>query len=179
MTLISSEISIDCCKNGCNTDSLKRLLSVHAYMVTWRRKCELGKKSFSAFIYKFCVYVTSDLYMTHNSHIRFPISDIRTGVNKPFIFSTPEYTWLMCGISALSVIVFQIFFFFFLFCNCCNALTCAMDASYSPDGIVVYIWWFYWKQITMEMYEICLHGIDLCNKIFRTVKRQNLCRGWR
>lgn len=113
MTLISSEISIDCWKNGSNTDSLKRLLSVHAYMVTWRRKFELGKKkSFTAFNYKFCVYVTSDLYMTHNSHIRFPISDIRTGVNKPFIFSTPEYTWLMCGISALSVIVFQIFFFF-------------------------------------------------------------------
>lgn len=114
MTLISSEISIDCCKNGSNTDSLKRLLSVHAYMVTWRRKFELGKKkSFTAFIYKFCVYVTSDLYMTHNSHIRFPISDIRTGVNKPFIFSTPEYTWLMCGISALSVIVFQICFIFY------------------------------------------------------------------
>lgn len=110
MTLISSEISIDCCKNGSYTDSLKRLLSIYGYL---KKEVWIRKKSFTAFIYKFCVYVTSDLYMTHNSHIRFPISDIRTGVNKPFIFSTPEYTWLMCGISALSVIVFQICFIFY------------------------------------------------------------------
>lgn len=106
MTLILSEISIDCCKNGFNIDFLKRLLLVYVYMVIWRRKFELGKKSFFVFIYKFCVYVILDFYMIYNSYIRFFISDIRIGVNKFFIFSIFEYIWLMCGILVFFVIVF-------------------------------------------------------------------------
>lgn len=82
------------------------------YLVTCRRKIEIEKNPvlFHLFINVFVTSVTAEHYMTHNIHIRFPISDIRIGVNKPFLFSTPEYTWLMCGISALSVIVFHICF---------------------------------------------------------------------
>lgn len=51
MTLILSEISIDCCKNGFNIDFLKRLLLVYVYMVIWRRKFELGKKKVLLYLF--------------------------------------------------------------------------------------------------------------------------------